>query len=165
MSGVKGEARTLGYTPGQRPTRGLPAPDGDYSCTLKFKGKEGDAGWKSKPGKFPNRAVTWNIQGTEDEVTGDEKTVTTFISLSNKVLKQVTELAYASGYPHAFELARYSKPGDPGVQEMKTVVDAILSFIEENGVVMKARIGTDEYNGEEKNTVKRWLGPDEAAEA
>lgn len=162
MSSVKGEARTLGYTPGQRPVRGLPAPDGDYNVTLKSKGKEGDAGWRSKPGKFPSRGVTWALQGTEDEVTGDEKTVTTFVSLSNKVLKQLAELAYASGYPHPFELARYGKPGDPGVQDMKTVADAILSYIEENGIVMKARVATEEYLGEDKNVIKRWLGPDEA---
>jgi hypothetical protein len=161
----KGEVKAIEYNPGEAPIESLPVEDGTYELTLKDKGKPGPKGWKkSNPKKFPNRMCIMKLLGTEDEVTGDEKTVREFISLSPGFsLQKVAFLAYASGYPHKLKLLAgpKNKPNDPSVTKNMVTIDKLLQWIEDNEVVIRAQIGTDTYNGRESNKIQKYLPPNE----
>lgn len=157
-----GEARRGGYRPGERVPETLPVDEGTYELALGAYEK-GERGWKSKPGKFPSKKVSFNIVGTEDEVTGGEKRVTEYVSLSPKISWRVLFLAQAAAYPEEFDLPKYGEKEftSPKVREAAHIVDAILSHIEESGAVLRANLGTEEYNGRTTNRIQKWLAPDE----
>jgi type IV secretory pathway VirB10-like protein len=161
---AKGEVKAIEYNPGEAPIESLPAEDGNYELALKDKGKPGPKGWKkSNPKKFPNRMCQFKLLGTEDEVTGDEKTVREFISLSPGFsLQKVAFLAYAAGYPHKLKLLSgpKNKPNDPSVTKNMMAIDKLLQWIEDNEVVLRAQIGTDTYNGRESNKIQKYLPPE-----
>lgn len=162
---AKGEVKAIEYNPGEAPIESLPAEDGNYELSLKDKGKPGPKGWKkSNPKKFPNRMCQFKLLGTEDEVTGDEKTVREFISLSPGFsLQKVAFLAYAAGYPHKLKLLSgpKNKPNDPSVTKNMMAIDKLLQWIEDNEVVLRAQIGTDTYNGRESNKIQKYLPPED----
>jgi hypothetical protein len=163
---AKGEVKAIEYNPGEAPIESMPAEDGNYDLTLKDKGKPGPKGWKkSNPKKFPNRMCQFRLLGTEDEVTGDEKTVREFISLSPGFsLQKVAFLAYAAGYPNKLKLLSgpKNKPNDPSVTQNMMAIDKLLQWIEDNETVLRAQIGTDTYNGRESNKIQKYLPPEDA---
>jgi hypothetical protein len=163
---AKGEAR-FSYNPGEKPVVSPPVADGDYVLALKSKGKAGKKGWRKKPGtkKFPNRSILFSIGGTEDELTGDEKTVRWYLSLSPKALRQMGELAYAVGYPEPMDFPLYRKPSDPNVMIAAEFADKLLNFIEENDTPIHARLGSEEFQGEDQNKIRRFITEDEAEES
>lgn len=166
---AKGEVKAIEYNPGEAPIESLPAEDGNYELTLKDKGKPGPKGWKkSNPKKFPNRMCQFKLLGTEDEVTGDEKTVREFISLSPGFsLQKVAFLAYAAGYPKKLSLLSgpKNKPNDPSVTKNMMEIDKLLQWIEDNETVIRAAIGTDTYNGRESNKIQKYLPPEDVDSA
>lgn len=162
---AKGEVKAIEYNPGEAPIESLPVEDGNYELALKDKGKPGPKGWKkSNPKKFPNRMLIFKVMGTEDEVTGDEKTVREFVSLSPGFsLQKVAFLAYAAGYPEKLKLLSgpKNKPNDPSVAKDMTAIDKLLQWIEDNEVVLRAALGTDTYNGRESNKIQKYLPPED----
>ncbi len=159
MSTVRGDARRnpLEYQPGQPVIESIPADEGKYLLSLKSKGKPGRAGWKVKPGKYPNRRCVFTIHGTEDEVTGEEKTVTVWFTLHPTQLKQVQYVAAAVEYPNPFTFPNYKKPTDAAVQEAAEIVDSIVDYIEENGLQLGALLGQEEFNNQMNNRVQKWM--------
>lgn len=162
----QGEARRQEYVPGQpRPRSSLPEP-GPYSLTLADKGKAGLAGWTAGKGagKFPYRRVQFALAGTEDEVTGEEKKVTEFISANPKAAFRILDLAAACEYPEAFTVPEVTNPSHPDVRAYCQQIDAVLDYIEENGIVLQGSIGHDEYNGRTNARIQEWLVPEAQAE-
>lgn len=157
--GVKGEAQSLSYKPGEPLPEAIPAEEGKYTLSLKTMGKEGLKGWRAKPKKFPNRFTVWTIEGTEDEVTGEEKEVREYISLSPRILRRVLQLAHAAEYPEELDLKVCGKPTDPLLREVCGEVDKLLEYIIENGVKVRASLGIEEFNGEQSNRIQKWLAP------
>lgn len=165
----KGEMKTLEYNPGEAPVESLPADAGRYELTLKDKGKPGAKGWRKKsPKSFPNRMLRFVIHGTEDEVTGNEKSCVDFMSLSPGFpLQRIMFLAYGAGYPKKLKLQQgpKGKPNDPSVMHNMKQADELLQWIEDNEVVLRAELGVDTYNGRENNRIQKWLPPDEVVES
>jgi hypothetical protein len=164
----KGEAQYIEYNPGEKPTSSTPTEEGNYELKLMSKGKPGPKGWRKKnPKKYPNRACQFAVMGTEDEVTGSEKRVTEFVSLSPGFpLQRIANLAYASGYPEKLKLMKgpKGKVNDPSVMQNMKATDALLDWIEENDVTLRAFLKIEAYNGEDQNKVGRWLPPDAVVE-
>lgn len=160
----KGEMKTLEYNPGERPVESLPAEDGNYALTLLDKGKPGAKGWrKANPKKYPNRMLRFALHETEDEVTGKEKSLVEFVSLSPGFsLQKVMFMAYAAGYPKKLRLVQGPKgaPNDPSVMANMRAIDELLQWIEDNEKPLRAAVNTDTYNGRESNKVAKWLPPD-----
>lgn len=158
---VAGTSRLV-YKPGEKVPESLPPEPGVYDVVLVEYGKKGRAGWAAKPGKFHNRRLVFELLGTEDELTGAPKRVSEFITLSPKALFRVLLLAQAAGYTEELELAQnYDKPGAPASLQNADTIDALLEWIKENGVTMKAQVGVEEYNGRENGRIQRFLPPDE----
>jgi hypothetical protein len=160
----KGEAKVIEYNPGQKPTQSLPVDDGAYALALKSKGRPGPKGWRKKsPKSYPNRMLVFKILNTEDEITGNEKEVVEFASLSPGFsLQKIAFLAYAAGYPKKLKLESgpKKKPNDPTVMRNMKAVDELLQYIEDNEVELRAYLAGDSYNGEDRNKVAKWLPPD-----
>lgn len=168
MSKVKGEAQGLTYKPGEKLPESLPVPDGEYQLVLRKMGKAGPAGWKTKPGKFPNRMLVLEHVDPEheDEVTGGPKQVIEFASLSPKGpgLLRMLQLAAAGQYPE--ELTLVSGPdtafAHPSVNANAEAIDGLLQWLMDNEVVLNVKLKTEEFNGRESNKVAKWLAADTA---
>lgn len=165
MAQTKGEARRMTYRPGERIPESLPVEDGTYNLSLS-KYEQGERGWKAKPGKFPSKKVTFSILDTEDEVTGSEKTVTEYLSLSPKITFRLMFLAQAAGYPEEFDLPKYGDKEftSPKVRECAHIADAILDYMKDNGAVLRANLSSEEFNGRTSNRVAKWLPPEDMAQ-
>jgi len=166
----KGEAvKTIDYNPGEAPTKSTPVEDGNYELKLKSKGKPGPKGWRKKsPKSFPNRMLVFSILGTEDEITAREKEVVEFASLSPGFpLQRIAYLAFAAGYPKKLKLVvgPKGKPNDPSVMQNMAAVDELLEYIESEEVTLRAFLGSDSYNGEDRNKLGKWLSPDTVVES
>ena len=156
------------YEPGVELKRPEPVEEGDYKVTLKSKGKEGMKGWRSKnpAKKFPYRMTQWNVLDTEDEETGDPKTVRFCATSSPKAFAMFHALAVAAGYPNKLSLpvadanGKKIKPGHPLVKKRCEEMDKVIDFIEENELILNASISIGEFNGEPQNDI-RFRPPDD----
>jgi len=160
----KGQAVRLGYTPGQpraQAEREL-VPEGDGKFSLKSYGKQGPAGWKVKPGKFPCRHVDYELIGSEG-ADGQPLSFRDFASSSPKAFFRIFDLAAAVNYPVAFELdTTPTKPSDPGVKQLCEWIDEMFAWIDDNNVVLNGTIKHEEYNGQQNARVQ-WLPPEEGS--
>ncbi len=124
-----GEARRLAYKPGDKPNNSRPIPDeGDYDFSLAKIGKKGLKGWKTKPGKFPNRMLFFTVHGAEGP-DGKDMEVPVWISPNPKVWFKVIEL-----------LAAYNYDGELDIQPPKNEKDlvAIKAACEELDVMLES---------------------------
>lgn len=160
-----GEARRFAYTPGQaRPEPELLA-EGDYQLNLTNMGKKGPAGWKiSKPGKFPNRRITFTALGSEDNG-GEEMKVTEFVSANPKALFRLYDIAFAAAYPEELSFDLPNKPSDAATRQVCDAIDAVLVYLMDNGIVLNVQVGHEEFNGRMNAKVVKWLPPGDLAEA
>lgn len=171
MSKVKGEAQGLTYKPGEKLPESLPVPEGEYQLVLRKMGKPGPAGWKTKPGKFPNRMLVFEHVDPEheDEVTGGPKQCIEFVSLSVKGpgLLRVLQLAAAGQYPEELTLTPGPDTGfsHPSVNANAEAIDQLLQWLMDNEVVLNAKLKIEEFNGRESNKVAKWLAADTAEAA
>lgn len=168
MSKVKGEAASsLEYTPGEPLPESLPVEEGDYNLRLKSYGKGGIQGWTAKPGKFPNRRVLFEILDTEDEITGGLKTVRKYITLGPSQLRDTLKLAQAVNYPEKMKLHAVPPKAvkHPLLVQNAEAIDNLLKWIDENEVVMRARLNIEQFQGSDQNNVARFLPPEEGGEA
>lgn len=150
------------YKPGERLPESLPVEAGVYELQLSEYGKKGRQGWAAKPGKFHNRRVVFEIIGTQDELTGLPKKVSEFLTLGPKNLFRVLNLAQAARFPEELSLRTdYSKPGAPASLENADAIDQLLTWLKSEKLVLRAQLGTDEYQGRETNRIQRWLDVEE----
>jgi hypothetical protein len=159
-----GEAKRLVYEPGMERPRTLPIDPGDYKANLDSYGKSGLKGWQRKPNKFPNRKVLFSIQGTEDEVNGGEKKLPEYITTHPKAFFRVFDLAAAVGYPEKIIVDMPKKPTSPEVRTLCVEIDKLLAYIKNNDIAINVEIGNEEYQGNTKSRIARWLPPEEDGE-
>lgn len=159
----KGQSQAVAYTPGQsRPNTRELVPEGDGQFTLKSYGKAGAAGWHVKPNKFPCRYVDYELVGSEGQ-DGSPLSFRDFASSSPAAFFRIFDLAAAVSYPVGFALdSNPTKPSDPGVRDLCEWIDGLLSWIEENNVVLNGTIKHEEYNGQ-PNARVNWLPPEEGS--
>lgn len=161
-----GEAKRLSYRPGEKRPESAPVEEGDHQFMLADFGKPGMKGWKAgKPGKFPYRMLKWIVIGTEDEVTGNEKTIRDVCSASPKAFFRVHDLASGCAYPNEMDLPHPTKPNSREVQDVLTGIDELLSYIKDNKIVMNGTIAHEEYKGRDQARIVSWLPPEEGGEA
>lgn len=162
----QGEVKRLTFKPGEaEPKEGL-LDTGTYDLSIERMGKPGLAGWRAgKAGKYPNRPVEWSIHDTESDLNpGKTKMVTEFISLSPGFWFRIRQLAIASEYTEEMDVEAPEGPEDTArVQAMAEAVDGLLNHIKDNGLVLRAQIGQDTYNGEQVNRITKFLPPEQSA--
>lgn len=160
----KGESRRLTFTPGEKRPRSAPPDEGRYTAKMDSIGKAGPKGWISKTGKFPCRHTRIAVQGTEDEVTGKEKTVMFFASASPKAWGIFYDFALAVGYPNTLEIPEARKPTSPEVSEVCEAMDMVFNWCLENDVEFQVDIAHEEYQGQPTARVK-FLPPEETEDS
>jgi hypothetical protein len=108
--------------------------------------------------------VRFTLLGTEDEVSGKEKTVVEFFSASPGAFFKVADYAAAIEYPVEMNLPTPESPKDTAaVKECCSAIDALLEWAKENAAVVKAHVTIEEYKGKDNNRISEWLTPDAAS--
>lgn len=159
---VKGETTKLSYKPGERLAESKPADEGIYDFNLSKMGKPFPKGWRKKPKKFPNRMTLWKALDTEDEVSGKEKELADFISLSPGALRRgAMRLAQAAQYPLELEIVKDTKATNhASVRRNAMAIDKMLTHIKNEEQTLRGEVSHEEYQGETRARIK-WLPPEE----
>lgn len=171
-----GEVQRNTYTPGQAPPQPSVAENGDYQLTLVDNGKGGKnvplAGWRKNadPKKFPFKFIKFELNGTEDAVSGKPLTVRTVVSASpGGITYSILQMAYAAEYPNALEFPETDEDGKPrtptsgATRQVCQMIDELIEYIQENGVTLNARIGQEEYKGRRQAKISNFLPPGDMA--
>jgi hypothetical protein len=165
-----GEAKRQTWKAGDREPVETPEDDGEFDLVIANLGKPGLAGWKAKAGsgKYHNRPVKFDILNTESELRpGKPKQLTEFVNTNPSTFFRIVNLANASGYDGELDMPVPDSPDDvKAVKERCEVIDRMLTWIAENGIVLRAYIKKEQYNGEWNNKVGKFLPqPEATAEA
>ncbi len=158
----QGESR-FEYSPGKpRPTL-PPIDETDYQLNLLDMGKHGPAGWKQKStAKFPCRHLRFAILGTEDPISGQERTVMFYLSTQPQAIQSLYDIAEAAGYTGEVSFNLPRKPGDSAVREAATAADEVLNWIKDNGVILNAHLTNEEYRGRPQVRIDHFLNASSA---
>lgn len=159
----KGEVRQLKYTPGEAPPESLPPEAGDYALKLIDVGERGRKGWTPNRDakKYPYRRLEWEVQGTEDEITGEPKTFRAVFSLSPGYVLTVLRLAHAADYQEEMNPPAFKSPRDPNLKDWADMVDSLLEYILDNEVLINATLNEEDYRGRPQVNLARFLPPGE----